>query len=226
MTTGTETSWQTGTGFLEEFTGDVTEAWFATDAQYRNGEVVRLHLKVATPDSDEGFVEQRYGCGPGWASFDGGKTVKHESANAKFNKNTAYGKLINAVLELVGVEAMEGRGNATEAKSWVGLGFRFGPVTDSFKDKDGNVQEYAVILPLEIAEEGGSGKAEAAPAAKASSNGAVPKALMAKVKSLAKKADTHEEFVDAALEVDGVADNDELLAQVVDEAGIYAEVRA
>ena len=46
----------------------------------------------------------------------------------------------------------------------------------------------------------------------------LPKVMLVKLKSAAKKADSHDDFIEAAMEIAGVADNDAALEAVTDEA--------
>lgn len=249
-------TWTTTTGLLDEWTGVVSDAHFKTDAQYQNGEVLILQLDFATEDSEDGTWSETFPCGKGWSTKDGGKNAKHESGAARgFNKATAMGKLIDrCVGELGMMDVLGGRGPATKAEVWVGLNFHFKRETEEYEIR-GEKRTSNRALPIEFL---GEGEGESKPAAKASgtakkaasSTAAEDKVAAAKAKAAAKKAaeagggdedpikaaltslatehDTHEAFLDAAMEVEGVMDDDDLLASVVDESedGFYSQARS
>lgn len=229
-------TWQTETGLPDDFEFGIKDAAFLRSAEVKGGEQVFLAL---TGDTDTmGEYELRLPCGPGWDTVDGGKTIRHESGNAKkgLNNNTDYGKFIDACVKELDLGGVLGpRGEATEAKVWVGLKFHMKQREFSFPDKQNPGQEiqYYRLLPQAYLGEvgasgGGSASAPAAstPATNGASNGIEAKKLLAKVKAEAKKHDTHEAFVDAAMSIDGVADDDDLLNQVIDPDAIYATARA
>lgn len=230
-----DSSWQTTTGLLDDFEYSITDAWFARSAEIKNGEQLVLFLKGDTDNDAEPEFEAHITCGPGWDTFDGGKSATHESRKDRgFNKQTNYGQFIDRVIELGLGEVLMGRGKATEAKVWVGLKFHMKQKEFKTQIKGEDVTYYRLLPEAylgEVAEGKGKdvpkvGKSESAESN--GSNGAGNKVLLAKLKAEAKKHDTHESFVDAAMEVAGVTDDDDLLGQVVDDgpAGIYATARA
>ena len=227
-------TWETETGLPDDFEFTVTDAAFLKSAEFKNGEILFLNL---TGDTDElGEHEIRVACGPGWESLDGGKTARHESGNPKkgFNANTHMGLWIDRCVKELDLGSTLGpRGEATDAKVWVGLKFHMKQKQFGFKNNQtGEDVSYSRLLPEAFLGDG-SGAGASKPAAKAekaatngSSNGAAGKVLMAKLTALAKKHDTHEEFVDAAMQLDGVTDDDEILNRVIDESALYASARA
>lgn len=224
--------YETETGLPDDFEFAVTDAAFLKSAEVKGGEQLFLQL---TGDTDEyGEYEVRILCGPGWDSLDGGKTARHESGKPKrWNANTHMGLWIDrCIKELDLGKTLSGRGDGNEAKVWVGLKFHMKQKQFGFKNNQtGEDVSYSRLLPEAfLGEVGGEAKAPAKAEKKAeangSSNGAGNKVLLAKLKTLAKKHDTHEEFVDAAMELDGVTDDEEILNSVVAEDGLYATARA
>lgn len=71
--------------------GDVkiTDALFAFDPEYQNGQALRLELTVAHEDGEQVV---KLGCGKDWTSRDKGKTAEHENKpDVNFNKNSGVG---------------------------------------------------------------------------------------------------------------------------------------
>lgn len=62
-------------------------------------------------------------------------------------------------------------------------------------------------------------------AAKAKANGG-GQTLRDQLVAIAKESGTHAEFIDQAMEVDGVIDDEDLMAEIVEETGLFAEARA
>jgi hypothetical protein len=230
-----DSSWQTTTGLLDDFEYSITDAWFARSAEIKNGEQLVLFLKGDTDNDAEPEFEAHITCGPGWDTHDGGKSASHESRKERgFNKQTNYGQFIDRIVELGLADVLQARGKATEAKVWVGLKFHMKQKEFKTQIKGEDITYYRLLPEAflgEVAEGAKSGEV-AAPVATgaatngAASNGAGAKVLLAKLKAEAKKHDTHEAFVDAAMEIPGVTDDDDLLNQVIDEAAIYAMARA
>ena len=229
-------TWETETGLPDDFSFEITDASFTRSAEVKGGEQIYLNL---VGDTDTiGQYELHLPVGPGWDTLDGGKTARHESGNAKkgINNNTDYGKFIDACIKELDLgSVLAPRGEATEAKVWVGLKFHMKQKEFSFPDKQNpgqNVEYYRLLPQAFLGEVGGEEKApakESKPAGSGSNgatNGAAAKVLLAKVKAEAKKHDTHEAFVDAAMNIDGVADDEDLLTQVIDPDGLYAAARA
>lgn len=230
-------TWETETGLPDDFEYTIKDAAFLKSAEVKNGEVLFLQLTGDTDEGDE--YELRIQCGPGWESLDGGKTARHESGNAKkgFNSNAHYGLWIDRCIKELNIgEVLGAKGEATEAKVWVGFKFHLKQKQFGFKNSQtGEDVSYSRLLPEAFLGEAGS--ASSKPAAKSepatngsasngASNGAGNKVLMAKLKAEAKKHDTHEAFVDAAMEIAGVTDDDDILNSVIAEDGIYALARA
>ena len=231
-----DSSWQTTTGLLDDFEYSITDAWFARSAEIKNGEQLVLFLKGDTDNDADPEFEAHITCGPGWDTHDGGKSASHESRKERgFNKQTNYGQFIDRVIELGLGDVLQSRGKATEAKVWVGLKFHMKQKEFKTQIKGEDVTYYRLLPEAylgEVAEGAKSGvkatetKADAPASNGTASNGS--KVLLAKLKAEAKKHDTHEAFVDAAMEINGTTDDDDLLSQVIDDgpAGLYQTARA
>ncbi|MCL6558025.1 MAG: hypothetical protein K6U74_04335 [Firmicutes bacterium] len=239
--------WETESGLPDDFNLTITEAWFAKDARYKDGEVLLLHWQgTVEKDGEEEELENPiiFPCGSGWDSYDGGKTAEHEKGRKRFIGSSVYGRLIDRCVKDLGMmDLMLKRGDPKAAKVWVGLKFHlkrekieFGsklePIERLMPDKFlGEVRSGKLTPP-----KGTKTKAEPKPEpepepeekteAKAESSDKKKKLLLAKLQAIAKKAETFEEFYEKAVEIEGVTDDEEILAQVIDEeAGIYVQVK-
>lgn len=230
--------WGVSSGLVDKFTGTIDEAKFLTDLEYRDGEVPLLSLTFVNIENDEGVnideLTERWSIGNGWDVVDGGKGVEREDGNKnkKFHKRTKYGMMISAIMRLDGtvLKDLQGRGSPTEAGVWEGMRF-----TIERQEVNGGpeIGTYEVLIPTSYhGIEGGSGSAKPAKKAAAKKAAASGSDTAARIKAevalkkLAKDADDYDSFLAAALDVEGVTDNDELLAKVTDEDGLYAEARA
>lgn len=229
-------SFKTASGLPDDYDGVITDATFTTDANIQDGEVLILRLTVQ-PDEESGYEEQvkDLTLGKGWETVDGGKTARAENGkDLKIISNSKYGKLLDRVAldEKDGGlglgEMMAERGSAKKAETWVGLKFHWINEKDTFTTKEGTEKTYYTFLPTEfIGDESSSSNGSTADedkpkkAAPATGN----KALKAKLTVLAKKAESSDDFQEKALEVDGVAEDDDLLDAVVS-GRLYEEVTA
>lgn len=247
--------WGTDSGVLENYILTVEDAWFTTDARYNNGETLLLKWKGHAVDAETGepvsFSEDEeemevsfpVGKTEQWSSPDGGKTAVKAGGRNKPHVNSAFGKVITRALADEKTQVVDGvkgfgiggllqsRGaSQTEAKIWVGLKFL---MRNEETNYGGEIGTKGRIMPVAFEGEADGGVAgssatstprgETGTAAGGSSN----KALEAKLTVLAKNSDSHSAFVDKALDIDGVADDEALLASVVDETnGLYSKVKA
>jgi len=235
-----EDLFETESGLLDDFDFTINKAYFATDMQYMNGEVLLLHLVGETDNPDNPEQHLMIPVGTGWDSADGGKTAVHERGKKKFIDSSIYGRLINRCIDkdqLNLKDLFRKRGSSklgfAEAKIWEGLRFHmkrekleFGP----------GLKATERLMPVAFL-------GENKPAAK----GKVPKAvvetppeettedieddaalehkvLVLKVRALAKQCASYDEFYPQALKVPKVRDHDDLIAAIVDPEGIWAEV--
>lgn len=229
-------AWETESGLLDDYTGTIQRAWFATDARYNDGNTIMLHLEIATTDPETPEVTEKYPVGGGWDSPDGGASVVHEKGKQKFNKNSALGKIVDRVTDSDGVlhdaaAVLRGRGRPTTAAIWEGLTFQF--KREEF-DYGGDIGKRARVMPVKFLGENAqpalalvdapaATTAPAAPVAETTSPDVDP-VVAAKLRAAAKSADSHQAFLDAALEIDGVLTNESLMASLVDDSdsGFYA----
>lgn len=234
-------AWETESGLLEQYTGTITRSWFATDARYNDGNTMMLHWEIATNDPEIPEVTEKFPIGGGWDSSDGGATVVHEKGKQKFNNSSIYGKIVKRVNDADGVlhdvlPVLKQRGRPTNASIWDGLTFEF--KREEF-DYGGDIGKKARVMPQKFLGENAQAPlavAEAPAAAPAAPAAAAPVAapaatavevdpvVAAKLRQAAKNSPTHQAFLDAAMEIDGVVTNEALLSSVVDDgaSGFYA----
>ena len=231
-------TWETEEGGkLAEFKLHVDRAFFGTDQRYNNGQSTLLTWEGTTDIKDEnGNPDEKLGTfninlplGKGWETADG-LTVTHDSGKPDkgFNKSSIYGRVIDRAIKEFGLgDLLAKRGDPTEAKVWEDLTFDIKRETIDFGS---GLESRSRFMPTAFLGEGigalGSVSGNGTAAVTAAATVANPAVIKAKLKALAKSSTTHAEFVDKAMELDGVATNDELVGAVVDEAGLYAEARA
>lgn len=235
---------RTTTGLKDDYDGTVTDAFFGKPQS--GGDRLMLFMKITAEDGDE--VENRYGIGNGWATYDGGKTVEHAS-DKYFNNRTAWAEFYTAAIKCGAKEAM-GKSSANldrrgprDARLFVGFRFHFNVHTETMmlpqrdeagqpvRDERGQVVTNPVdvnrVLPTSFLGLANDGPKESSKASRtsgadsrSSTNGS---ALAAKVKVLA-KTKPFNEWVDAVMDLPGAMDDDELVAKLGDE-DYYASLR-
>lgn len=220
-------AYETETGFLDEYDGTITRSYFATDSRYQDGNVLLLHWDITTTDPDVPEVTEKFPIGSGWDSSDGGKTVVNEKGKQKFNKSSIYGKIVDSATsgEIVEVlPVLKSRGRPTVAAIWDGLSFHF--KRKEF-DYGGEIGVKARVMPIKFLGENAQVQmpTTAAPAAAAADTTSADPLVLARLRVAAKDAASHQAFLDAAMEIDGVTSNDALLATLIDDSatGFYAQ---
>lgn len=217
-------------GLPDDIDFTIAKAEFGYDAQYNNGEQI-LFMITAAETNDEGEPYHNFyslGKAGAWETLDHGKTVESQSQPPAegFNKQSSYWKFIEAALETGAGAVIQGRGTPDNASIWEGLTFHMNRVQVDRPGLGEGKQE--LLLPTAFV--GEAGKVEAS--APATPSNGQPEAssstniLELKIKQLAKTASSHDNFIEAVMEKHPEASNDEeLFSRVLDENGIYAEVR-
>lgn len=210
------------TGLIDDFDFTIASAYFTTDSAYNDGETLLLKLEGDTDNTDIPETTLQYSCGNGWEAGDGGKVaVREDGKRRRFNQQSGIWKLVEAAISCGAEDALRKRGTPMEASMWVGLKFHV-------KRVEQGEGQFKTTRPLPVEFLGEVGEGQAAPAATAqpaasapasTSNGAgLSKVLEAKLKKLARDSATHEDFIVAAFELDGVDGNADAERAVVDEA--------
>lgn len=216
----------------------VTAMEFRFDTSYAADACVA----AITFQPDEGEEqEQLYSCGKGWEPVDRGAAAAHVSGrDLNFNKNSNYGRFLAAAFECEGFldEVREEGIVPTQVEMFVGKRFHLGTVeyttrNPSKADSEDSVKTAIVPVAYLGVEEEAEAPAKKAPAKKAAAKAPAkgPSAIekkqialidqleeedadmVAALRELAGESEDHESFMEAAMDIDGVADSD--LAQQV-----------
>jgi len=213
MTTATDETYdayELSSGLIDDFDGTITEAYFGTDAAYNDGDTVLLILEISTDDPDRPSITEKLSTGTGWVIENQGANLVSENGKPrKFNKNSRVGLVLAAALQAGAGDIMRSKGSPMDAATWTGLGFHW----DRKSIEGFNGEKKDVLLPTAVL--GDSATTSSAPVV---ASGGVDAGTRAKLTVLAKKSDSYDAFVEAALEMDGVAANSDAVDLVVDEA--------
>lgn len=228
--TETYDSYELETGLKQSFDLTIATANFTFDAAYNSGQTLCLIVEGVDGDGDP----QRllYSCSPGWTHTQDLQTAVREDGaqNRRFNQNSGVGTFILAALQCGA--PLKSRGLSTNAGIWPGLAFHFERQTVN----KGGDYETTRALPTALL----NAAAPAAPAAVApvaqpaaapaaappapNGNGSGIDALtMAKLKALAKKVSSHDQFIEEGLALaDGKPEVEVVLADPAQFAALQA----
>lgn len=232
----------------------VTAMEFRFDTNYSADACVA----AITFQPDEGEEqEQLYSCGKGWEPVDRGAGTAHVSGREtmNINKNSNYGRFLAAAYACEGFldEVREEGILPTDVTMFLGKRFMLGTVEYSTRNPskaDSEETTKTAIVPVAyLGVEEDEDEAPKAPAKKAAAKKAPAKgpsaiekkqialieeleaedeAMVAALRELAADSEDHESFMEAAMDIEGVADSD--LAQQVamsSKAGsIWAQAQA
>lgn len=214
-----EEDWETGSGLaLDGSVVTVTAAEFGFNANMGAG-IVCLNLTLTTEDGED--IDQSFSVG---GKFEANRDGSAIEGKGKINRNSNYGLLIESVKEIVD-DPGSIIGSPKEAAGWVGTRWTFGTVertttnpttgvekvsskfvVTEFHGQDADDTDDEPVAQKPAKKSSAKGK----PAAKKSAKkGGIPDGidadLWAELIELAGEHDEYEAFVDAALDVDGVA---------------------
>lgn len=215
-------SWTTeDSSFSDDWDFWADKATYGYRDEYLSGEVPLLILEGADPDGE--VRENIWAIGKGWEVEDGGAKVTHSKGKTRFHKMSNVGMMIDALVGTLGIgDKLRARGEATEAKTWVGIGMHLNRkkiVREGLVDDAGNTKTSDVLLPTTFLgfRDGGGGGATG----KAGGANAAP--LERKLQALCKL--TQEKFTEKAIEMPEVVEDSDLLVSVMDdtEEGYWAK---
>ena len=226
MTTTDEaqSSWELETGLVHDIDAWIANARFGLKEEYASkvaetatkedeGTKGLMFMFDLTDEAGEIIGSQGYSVGSGWVESEDGAEMSHPKRN-NVVMTCQYGKLQSRVVKDLHVN-MQDRGIPTVAAVWDGLGFHW---MQEEHDTVGGDTKTGLMPTLLLVEK--DVKAVAKPAAKAAAkkttviNEASP--LVGKLIPLAANLD-QKAFVKAALQVDGITDDDALMAEVLDD---------
>lgn len=229
-------------GIKDDYDGVVLDAWFATP----EGAGDRLHLILKKLADDGEEVEDRYPVGSEWASFDGGKTAEHAS-KTRMRSDAGVATLTTKAFECGAEEVLRERSAANDslggkaAALWPGLKFHWTVESTPFKFKDQKTGEqvegtsnrsypdkFLGVVDVEAAAGGAAGQASSSTASSTGGDNSDPlegvdPAIATKLKILA-QTKPYSDWVDEALALTEVRDNDRLLSALGDE-GFYNKLK-
>jgi hypothetical protein len=228
--------------------GGALQSVFGYHENYQNGDAECFILRGSTDQEDFPEVEFLYSIGKGWSIEDDGDRV---SGRDTFLKSTNYFALIASAFGAGLGDVLKARGEATEAKVWDKLVVRMKRVEYTLPGlvlREGQRPLNRVIITEAIGGESTAkaaakattkttkaetvaDKADDAPAASGGAGGGggggLPLKLKVALGKLAKEHDDHDDFMAAALDVDGVAGN-EAAEDAIQQSGpgsLYFEAR-
>lgn len=232
---GNEESFEGETGLLDDYDATIVEAWFAPDQRFSNNLCLQFKLLV---DAEEGGepeeIEELWSCGPDWESMDGGETAEHPKGKGKFNKASKVQRMISSAVEAGAGPVLAGRGTAMEAKIWNGLRFHFKRTSYDYTYQGAEGKSQVLGMRAFLGEEdaassspsgsGSSGSAEPKPAAASALDGLDSEVVEALKTAKAEAGDSHNSFVDKAMELTAVTSNPTLMVAIADPDGLWKEL--
>lgn len=221
----------TESGLLTDYTGEVVDAWFAVDEKFGN---TQLYLKQTTDSIAVPEITERFSVGGAWKSFDGGKSVENTENpdKTKIHESSRYGQLIRRCSDdLKMIDFFIERGfTPRQSEMWLGLSFQWEQIAKDYtmKEDDGTVKSGTSKYNLPCAFLGGTDGVVA------ETNGAAPAAsgvldglsdeLVEGLKLARVESPTHAVFVDRAVTLTGVLGNDTLIKAIADETQLWKEL--
>jgi len=237
-------SYELSAGLRDDTIATIQFATFRTDAGYNNGNTLLLVLTL-TDENNEVF-DQMLSIGADWISSDGGQTVQHAGGKTKFNRGSNYGKWLAACAELPELQAhLENTGPASDSHIWDGVKIHLAAHEETYTIQ-GETKTASRLLPdqfLGVEKTTGTSPSLTPPTVQPTIPAVqlTPQQILANAKSssspsagafhsqlteLAKSSDTHQDFLQRALAVDGVLADDDLVARLMDENDFYKSVRS
>jgi hypothetical protein len=235
----TRESYETESGLLSDYVGEVTDAWFGTGEKFGN---TQLFLKQTTDSTSTPEITEKLTTGNQWASYDGGKTVENTEYpdKVKFNKNSRMGQFIDRLGQLGAFDVMMERGPTQAAATYIGLRLRWESVSKEYtmddpdnpgKKKSGTSNYNLPVEFLGVAD----GTPTTITSSPTSSSSREPTGTPSILSTLsddlvqqlaAARADsaTHHEFVDKAMTLTGVRENVSVIQALADENQLWKEL--
>lgn len=234
-------------GLLDDADLIVRDAIFRNDPEYNNGQTYFLELTWLEEGEDE--TTERFGCGKGWETNDGGLTAEREDGREiNFHKNSKIGELFGGLVEVIGKDAKAKQAIVERLKQyplgprdagfWKGLMFHVH--REERKSRDAEIGDWEVlVIDAFNGIEGDKAPAKAAAPAKKAAKKAAPKAaepaaddtpaldpaIVEQLDVIADESADHDSFMERAIaEIPEVSANADLKAAVMDneaEDGIW-----
>lgn len=200
-------------GTKDEYKQAVT----ATSPEEKEGVAGLMFIADLYDESGELIGSQGWSVGSGWIPSDDGLSMHHPTRKNVVD-SSRYGQLQRRVMKDLEIDMNE-HGIPTNAPSWDGLGFHWmieeHPTIEGKEPKRG-------LMPVQFLGKKAGG---AAPAPAKATPGKAESDVTIKLKALAEVSPDVKTFQKAALKMEAVTRNDELMANVLDEGpeGFYAK---
>lgn len=237
------------TGLIDEYIGVVTKEWFAIAGQGMSPDNTNLNWTVTVedilegeaPSNYDGTQSLRFGCGKGYASFDGGDTIEDPNVPDRidFNQNTGIRSLLKTAAELDMLPALRSRGTAHQANVWHNMKFRFGRKVFSYGGTIGDIPrmwpvEYLGVVSGPVVQAGTQSippapvavvpePVVATPVAAEANGVGIDPGMKLKLSAIKVATGSHSEFLDKVIEGLPEVLSDATLAGALSDAnGLYA----
>lgn len=150
-------SFRTGSGLIDNYVHEVTEAWFGTNPEGADPNRVYLWMRGAAFVDGELYdeaYESRYSIGNGWEIVEDGAEVEHGNGpGTVFNRNSGIGRVINAIRDLGddAIDLMASDHDPWQAAMWANKRYtmerrNFG----TMKTEDGGLVDIEVPVPVAV----------------------------------------------------------------------------
>jgi len=238
-----EDPWELESGLANDIDITVKKSRFGYLDNYQNGEAALLIWDYESPDLDS---DPQYPIiwplGAGWDVANRGASVEHEK-RTRFVDSSMIGRLIKRCTDIGAMDTLRERGTPRNASIWEGMKFHIIREAISFGEAS-SIPDTEHFMPTEFlgvegtktsarSSRAASTRTSAAPRGRAArveepDDKAPESDLEAKLTDLAKKLDL-EKFQKAALNIDGINDNEnaDLLVAVLEDGndGFWAKAQ-
>lgn len=233
MTTGEEErgAWDLESGLPNDVDGWMKGCRFGTKDEYKQavvaagpeeGEGVAGLMFITDLYSGDGELigSQGWSVGGGWIPSEDGLSMHHPTRKNVVD-SSRYGQLQRRAMKELGVD-MSQYGIPTVASSWDGLGFHW--MLEEHPTIQGREPKTGLMPSIFLGKKAVTAAPPAAPAAPGAP-GKVESDVMTKLIALAEVSPDAKVFQRAALKIEAVTKNDDLMASVLDEGpeGFYAK---
>ncbi len=237
---------QSGGGGLDDFTFEITDAYFGESAaltEKAGRAIMLIHLIGKTDDEAQPILDHdgfhpSYALADGWITTDGGKTVTYDGTSKKPNPRLGakYGAFLDSAYEITeniaesDEDPFGGAADPHVAETWIGTKWHFVEEMYSYdftNDAGERIKgSKGKLVPDQYLGRFQVGATPSAATSTTSASSAVDNGLRPAVEALAKSSEDYPTFQKAALALPGISDDPVLLTEVAREDGIYATVNA
>lgn len=215
-------AWGTSSGFRSDYNLTVTNSYWTPPTDKNTSWALIWDGVDEDGDEVEGGV--RLNAGEKWGSFDGGETVDHEEGNEtkggkprQFHTNSGVGKLINTFIDQVDEETLEQLESPRDARVWIGSTWYMEEIDNSFTNrKTGEEVKMTKVMPTKLISFGGVTPIGTS-VDKTGDKSSFDPQMVDKLREVAMGSADHGVFMNAALGLPGLTDDDKLVTSIADE---------